>query len=133
MTTSRISGRTRISENGEQVPDEIKFRNLSLNDLVSLELPVSIWLGFLYTYNSADWNDVCAGRIAVEIHDNLLDPLYLKEQQAAAQAHADQHLAAFAAFTGQQIEQPPNVTDGPIGFSPIQQDPEDDDGDPVSS
>lgn len=91
---------------------ELRFRNINMNEPVSVTLPAHVWLGFIFTYAGANWTDICTSRISGEVQKQLLDPVYLKEQEAAAQHQADLQMAAFHHFTGQPQDFPPNMTDG---------------------
>jgi len=93
---------------------ELKFRKMELNDKVAIELPVHIWLGFLYGYSGSDWSNMCAGEIASAVQEAVMDPVFLKEQAAKQQEHIDLHNAAFQTMvTGRPPEMPPNMTDTP--------------------
>jgi hypothetical protein len=112
---------------GEDAVNEIRFRKMEMDVPVTITLPAHVLLGFLYTYTGAEWNDTCATQIALEIRNTLLDPVYLKEEEAKVQEHADMHQAVFNHFTGQgPIEMPPNVTDFQGGLPDgLYDDPED--------
>lgn len=92
---------------------------MSLNEPVTITLPAHIWLGFMFAYSDSEWSNLCAGKIAFEAQKAVMDPVYVKEQEAKIQAQADmQHAAFHHMFTGQHPENPPNVTDvGPFGIN----------------
>lgn len=97
--------------------DDLRFRKMNLNDPVTITLPAYIAIGFLFAYSECTWNNMCASKIAVSIQNQVLDPVYLKEQEAQIQAQADMHHAAFSHMMGQPMEVPPNISDvGPFGL-----------------
>jgi hypothetical protein len=94
--------------------NDLRFRKLTLDQDVTITLPAHTLLGFLYAYSASDWNEACATDIAIAVRNALFDPVFLKEEEARQQEHADLHKAAFSHFVGQlPIELPPNVTDSP--------------------
>ena len=92
--------------------NDIRFRKMDLNEEVTITLPAHIWAGFIFTYNNADWTELCASKIALAAQNAILDPVYLREQEAAAQSQVDMQHAAFMHMTGQPMDIPPNIMDG---------------------
>lgn len=89
-----------------------RFRDLKLGDPVQVTLPTFVWMSFAASYGTCDWNDPYATQIQQAALEAILDPIYVKEQQAAAQEAHDQAHAQFHHFvTGQPPEVPPHMED----------------------
>ncbi len=95
---------------------DLQFRKMDLSEPVTITMPAHTWLGFLFSYADCEWSSTCASAICKGIQDVLLDPIYLREAAAEAQAHADVHQAFINHITGQPVDVPPNITD----FNPPQ-------------
>jgi hypothetical protein len=73
-------------------PDIGRMRTMDLNEPVTLTLPAHVWLGFLASYSATKWACMYATAIHAEAMEALLDPLWLKEREAArARRHDQEH------------------------------------------
>lgn len=93
------------------------FRKMDLNDMVPVEVPAHIWIGFLSSYAATGWTCNATSAIAQAAQETLLDPLFLNERLAEDQAeeHKAQQIRArmFPFLRGPEI--PPDagsLTDG---------------------
>jgi hypothetical protein len=68
----------------ERVPH---MPGLKLNDEVAVTLKVKTWHAFLAVYNSCQWSSQYATVLYSEIQEALMDPVYVREQEAAHQQH----------------------------------------------
>lgn len=92
------------------MPDRKVMKDLGLNDPVSVTLPVHVWLGFAASYIASDFNSPDANRVVTAIQYEMLDPLFIKEQEAHTQLQQDQAQAVFHHLaTGAIPEVPPNM------------------------
>lgn len=88
------------------------MRDIGLNEPVSVTLPAHVWLGFAASYISSDFSSPDANQLVTAVQRELLDPLYIKEQEAQAQAQQDQAHSLFQHLaTGVTPEVPPNMED----------------------
>jgi hypothetical protein len=78
-----------------------QYKDLKLNDDVTITLPAHIWQGFYAAYLSADWNDYYANVVANAGQEQMLDPIYLREREAHAQEQAEHAHAHALHFFGQ--------------------------------
>lgn len=86
------------------------MRDLGLNEPVSITLPAYVWLGFSSAYISSDFNSTDANNLINAIQRSLLDPVFIKEQEAQQQFVQDQHQNMFhQMMTGRPPEIPPNM------------------------
>ena len=86
------------------------MKSISLNEPVSITLPVHTWHGFMSAYLSTKWNSEDASTIAREVIDKLFDPVFLKEREAAMDEHRDQHRSFMQTIiTGEPPEVPPHM------------------------
>lgn len=86
------------------------MRDIGLNDKVSVELPAYVWLGFAASYISSSFNSPDANEVVTAVQRALLDPLYLKEQEAHHQQQHDQAQSFFNTIvSGNPPEVPPNM------------------------
>lgn len=89
-------------------------RDVSLNEPVTLTLPAHIWLGFLASYGSSKWSCAYTSAIMSAVFDQVMDPVWLKEQEARGQeAHDTQRELLNRFLTGRGPDLPPNMTDAP--------------------
>lgn len=90
-----------------------KFRDLGLNETVAIELPASVWLSFVTSYGASEWNDPTANTIAGAIRNTILDPVYLKEQDAMfAEAQEQANMLPFQIMSSMRGD-PPEPPDDP--------------------
>lgn len=82
---------------------------VSLNDLVPITLPAHIWLSFVGAYMSTPWNSDFASMITSAILGELMDPLWIKERQAASQQAIDSAQETMDRLTGKFPDIPPHM------------------------
>ncbi len=90
--------------------DHPRMKPIELNEPVPITLPAHIWVGFLSAYMSTEWGNSNAGYICEAIEELLMDPVWLKEQQAAFQQHKDRRDAALERLTGGRPDFPPGMS-----------------------
>lgn len=89
-----------------------RYKKMDLSEPVTVTLPAHIWMSFAAAYQSTDWADPYASLIAKTAQEEMLDPIYIRERQAAMQQQRDEHKSIFdAMFTGRPPEVPPNMED----------------------
>lgn len=88
-----------------------RYRKMDLSDPVTITLPAHVWFGFCAAYVSAEWADYYATRITKEAQKQMLDPVYLKEHEAASQYAKDVGNSALSALFGRRPDIPPNMDD----------------------
>ena len=101
--------------------EEPRFKKMDIAEPVSITLPAYAWVGFFSAYVSTEWTNYYANLISEAAQKEMLDPLYIKEREAAIQEQLDQghaHLQQF--ITGQ----PPQTQDPRLDVKP--EDPQDD-------
>jgi hypothetical protein len=72
---------------------EIKFRDIKLGDMVSIEMPAHAWIGFMHWYSAIDEPSGVANEIWKACQAALVDPVFLRETLAAQQQEIDIHNA----------------------------------------
>src|SRR5512146_2163413 len=95
------------------MPEFPKMRDLKIGDMVKIDLPAHVWLGFLASYTAApDYNCAHANTIAGAVQEALVDPLYMKEKRAEAERLATEQQQFMSnmipGFPGPQI--PPDLS-----------------------
>lgn len=88
------------------------MKDISLNEIVAVEMPAHAWIGFISAYSSTRWQSDDARAIAAKALTQLLDPVYRKEQEAAMQRDSDIRSSVIQGiFTGKPPEMPPSADD----------------------
>lgn len=82
------------------------MRNLDLNEMVQVEMPVHMWVNFMASYVDADWQCGAANTLVQIVQDKLLDPIYLNEKLAAMQQAHDEHFGLVQGLAGFMQEPP---------------------------
>jgi hypothetical protein len=89
-----------------QLPDK-KFKDLAMNDKITVQIPVHVALGFLTEYQSTPWAANDANNVVVAILREILDVQFMKSFEANLQAQIDQQEAiqnqAIASFLGGNV------------------------------
>jgi hypothetical protein len=71
------------------------MRDIGLNDPITVTVAAHIWLSLIAAYNDCDWaNDGMSYVLGKAIRE-IMDPIYLNEQEAAAQEAHDQQQQFF--------------------------------------
>lgn len=90
--------------------DQRVMQDISLNEPISVEAPAYVWLGLMAAYNTVDWSDQNMNAILSKVQHAIMDPIWIREREAAMQEQADQHNALFhnflAAHLPEQEERP---------------------------
>lgn len=95
------------------MPEQKIMKDIGLNDPVSVTLPAHVWVGFIGAYKSTKWVSEDTSEIYRKVIDELFNPLFLKEQEAAMQENHDKHMGLFRhIFTGESPETPPHMEEG---------------------
>lgn len=76
------------------------MRDLGLNDMIQVEAPVYLWLAIIAAYNDCDWNNGNFNNILGQVQEKIMDPIWLNEQQAAAQQAHDDAQRMFSQIPG---------------------------------
>ncbi len=84
---------------------------LGFNDPVAITLPAHVWHAFMAQYATTEWSSNAAAQICIKVQEELLDPIYVREREAEAQAHHDQHEMVLQRFMGLPPDLPPNMGD----------------------
>lgn len=85
-------------------------KKILLGEPVSVTLPAHIWVGFFSAYASTDWNNYCASAIATECQKAVLEPRFIKEQEARAQHNLDMQQGWMQRLiSGTPPEVPPTI------------------------
>jgi hypothetical protein len=71
------------------------MKDIGLNTLVTVTAPAHIWLALIAAYNDCDWANDNATFILGKAIREIMDPIYLNEQEAAAQQANDQREQFF--------------------------------------
>lgn len=66
-----------------------KYKELSVKADVTVSLPAHVWIGFIAAYNSTRWISPDASAIGYAAMQQMLDPVYIKEQEAEHEQHHD--------------------------------------------
>jgi len=92
-----------------------RMRDMKLNDPVSVTLPAHIWVGFQSVYMSAEGNgDFFSEAICNASIDQIIDPLYVQERDAATEKRTHEGLRHLAdALNDRLPDIPPDL--GEIG------------------
>jgi hypothetical protein len=87
------------------------MRETKLNDEVTVTLPAHIWNGFVASYQCAPWSCQHATAVAQAAQEALIDPVYLREQEAEMQQMHAEHgpLGFLFGITGQHPQVPPDT------------------------
>lgn len=93
--------------------EHVRFRDLKIDEQVSVTLPAHIWLGFIASYSAfSDYNCGYANMIGSAAQEAMLDPVYLRERQAETERQLAQHQHMMSnmipGFPGPQI--PPDLS-----------------------
>jgi hypothetical protein len=71
------------------------MKDISLNTPITVTAPAHIWLAFIAAYNACDWANDNATYVLGKAIREIMDPIYLNEQEAAAQEAHDQQEQLF--------------------------------------
>ena len=94
------------------MPDRKMMRDIGLNDPVTIILPAHIWIAAMSAYAEAEWGNAPMSVVFRKVQETILDPLYMREQEAAHQQQQDYQQDFFQhTTTGQLPEVPPNAED----------------------
>jgi hypothetical protein len=75
------------------------MKDINLNEPIAVEVPAHIWLALTAAYNDCDWTNDNLGYVLSKAMRQIMDPIYVKEQEAAAHEQAEaqqnffQHMA----------------------------------------
>lgn len=89
------------------MPDRKVMRDISLNEKVAVSVPAYVWIGFIAAWRTSDWNNGEAGAVVEAAQRAMMDPIWIKEQEAAAQEAQDAHNAIFHSITTGRPPEPP--------------------------
>ena len=91
-----------------------RARDISLTAPVTVTLPAHVWAGFLASYMSTEWVCFYTTTVATAVQEQIMDPLWLKEQDAKRDDDMSQPPAFIARLLGgAPPDLPPNMTDTP--------------------
>lgn len=96
--------------------------DLKVNDEVSVTLPAIVWVSFVSSYIDAEWNSSAANAVVNAAQHAYLDPVWIKEREAANQAQQSRVMPMFgiplASLFGNPDEQVPPDASGLTGDEP---------------
>lgn len=72
-----------------------QFKDLGLNDRVSVELPVAAILQAISEYSNTEWSGPAVSQLMQFLQESVLDPVFLREKLAEMQATRDQQEAVI--------------------------------------
>jgi hypothetical protein len=75
------------------------MKDISLNEPITVTVPAHIWLALIAAYNDCDWANDNMSYILGKAIREIMDPIYLNEQEAAAQEAQDQQQQFFQSIT----------------------------------
>jgi hypothetical protein len=81
------------------MPEQKIMRDMSLNDPISVEAPVHMWLALTAAYNDCDWSNENLSEVLRRALHQIMDPIFIREQEAAAQHAQDQQAQFFNNIT----------------------------------
>jgi hypothetical protein len=88
-----------------------QYRDLNLNDTITVEIPVAEIMSFVAEYISCQtFTATAANSLCMRLQKAILDPIFINEREALLQQQADQQEAfAQSFFTGKPPEVPPHM------------------------
>jgi hypothetical protein len=81
-------------------------KGICLNDDLTITLPAHVWLQFYAAYLASDEHNYFADIVARTAYDSLIDPLFVKEMEAASQAAADKAHRHIHSLFGSELPGP---------------------------
>lgn len=86
-----------------------QFKNLGLEDTITVEIRVADALMACAEYMATEWAAPAANNVFSKIFEQMADPRFVKETEAAYQQQQDMDSILKQIFTGQRPDFPPNM------------------------
>jgi hypothetical protein len=77
------------------LPEQKIMKDINLNEPITVTVPAHIWLALTAAYNDCDWINDNLGYVLEKAMRQIMDPIYVKEQEAAQQEAMDKKQQFF--------------------------------------